>query len=141
LTEAEGRSAVRIGLSFLVLTFAWVMLVPVAAIAQAAPSGSAQYDQYDGSDSGSGDRVMHDAIIASGAIRATAEEAQVAETGAVSADEIADASSTLEAASAGEEGNTDIADLEKLPETGGPSPLWSLVPLLCVSGLLARRIF
>jgi hypothetical protein len=137
LTEAEGRSAVRIGLSFLVLTFAWVMLVPVAAMAQAAPSGSAQYDQYDGS----GDRVMHDAIIASGAIRATAEEAQVAETGTVSADEIADASSISEAASAGEEGNTDIADLEKLPETGGPSPLWSLVPLLCASGLLARRIF
>jgi hypothetical protein len=137
LTEAEGRSAVRIGLSFLVLTFAWVMLVPVAAMAQAAPSGSAQYDQYDDS----GDRVMHDAIIASGAIRATAEEAQVAETGAVSATEIADASSISEAASAGEEGNTDIADLEKLPETGGPSPLWSLVPLLCASGLLARRIF
>jgi len=128
---------VRIGLSFLVLTFAWMMLVPVAAMAQAAPSGSAQYDQYDGS----GDRVMHDGIIASGAIRATAEEAQVAETGAVSAAEIADASSTSEAASAGEEGNTDIADLEKLPETGGPSSLWSLVPLLCASGLLARRIF
>lgn len=127
----------RIGLSFLVLTFAWVMLVPVAAMAQAAPSGSAQYDQYDGS----GDRVMHDAIIASGAIRATAEEAQVAETGTISATEIADASSISEAASAGEEGNTDIADLEKLPETGGPSPLWSLVPLLCASGLLARRIF
>jgi len=31
--------------------------------------------------------------------------------------------------------------LEKLPQTGGPSPLWLFgAPLICIGGIIARRI-
>jgi hypothetical protein len=38
----------------------------------------------------------------------------------------------------GESANT--SGLEKLPQTGGPSPLWLFgAPLICIGGIIARR--
>jgi hypothetical protein len=165
--------------SLLVWALAWVLLVPVPALSQPSqddPSG-AQYDQYGGpgpgvGGPGVGGQAVHDAIVASGAIRAAAEgpqastegaqastegpqastkEAQAGDEGAVSAAERPHATGGPDLASAGEAVSEDPAgtaeaqdesspDLEKLPNTGGPSPLWLGVPLLCAGGLLARRI-
>ncbi|MBA2535439.1 MAG: hypothetical protein H0V21_10555 [Rubrobacter sp.] len=119
----------KIKLSLLVLTFAWVVLVPVPAMSQTGPAaGSAQYDQYDDQGSGVGDRAAHDAITAWGAIHANPEGAQATGENTASAAEVPDESA-------------ETSNLEELPETGGPSPLWFGVPLLCAGGLLARRIF
>jgi len=148
-----------------------MLLVPVPALSQPSQEGpsGAQYDQY-GPVAGVGGQAVHDAIVASGAIRASAEEAQAATEEAQAAAEEAQAAAE-EAQNAGEEaqnadegavsaaershatGGPDLAsaetaeaqdetspDLEKLPNTGGPSPLWLGVPLLCAGGLLARRI-
>ena len=106
---------------------------------------------------------MHaDALLASGAIQATSEEAQATGRSSVSAAEPSKAPSELDAAFA-EEGrrraSTEDADREsastadaqgesantsgpeKLPETGGPSPLWLFgSPLICIGGIIARRI-
>ena len=64
--------------SLLVLALAWMLLVPVPALSQPSQEGpsGAQYDQYGGPVPGVGGRAVHDAIVASGAIRASAEEAQ-----------------------------------------------------------------
>jgi hypothetical protein len=144
---------VRIRLSLLVLTFAWIVLVPVPAMSQTGPSaGNAQYDQYDGQGPDLGDRAAHDVITALGAIRATSEEAQADEANAVSAAEAPDESAgTFDDSADGAPGKSEAgksepgeseetAGLEKLPDTGGPSPFWPLVPLLCAGGLFARRI-
>ena len=142
--------------SLLVLALAWMLLVPVPALSQPSQEGSsgAQYDQYGGPVPGVGGQAVHDAIVASGAIRASAEEAQTsaeeaqaADEGTVSAADLAHATGGPDLASAGEAGSGDPAgqdestsDIEKLPDTGGPSPLWLGAPLLCAGGLLARRI-
>jgi hypothetical protein len=139
--------------SLLVLALAWVLLVPVPALSQSSQDGpsGAQYDQYGGPVPGVGGQAVHDAIVASGAIRASAEEAQAAGEGAVSAAELPHATGGPDLASAGEAVSEDPAgmdeaqdetstDLEKLPDTGGPSPLWLGAPLLCAGGVLARRI-
>ena len=139
----------------LVLPFALMLIVPASALSQASPGGefaaNAQYDQYDdggsgGGDSTVGDQAAHDALIASGAIQATSEEAQATDTGSVSAAEPPSALDELNAASA-EVGNTETqsesantSDPEKLPDTGGPSPLWLGVPLACIGGFFARRL-
>ena len=81
-----------------------------------------------------GDRAVRDAIVASGAIRASSEEDQAE---AQAADENLVAAAELPHAT----GGPDIASVEKLPDTGGPSPLWLGAPLLCAGGLLAGRIF
>jgi hypothetical protein len=37
--------------------------------------------------------------------------------------------------------SVNTSDLEKLPQTGGPSPLWLFgAPLICICGVLSRRI-
>ena len=166
----------------LVLPFAWVLLVPASASSQTTngdPSGAG--DQYD-QGSTLGDRAVHDAIKASGAIQATSEEAQATETNTVSAAELPRSSSELDAAFAEASGNYEISaeaqsesasiseaqgegastaesqgesasatdmqgesantsDPKKLPDTGGPSLLWLGVPLACIGGLFARRLF
>jgi hypothetical protein len=114
--------------SLLVVALAWMLLFPVPAFSQPSQDGpsGAQYDQYGGPVPGVGGRAMQDAIVASDAIRDSAEEAQAAGEGAVSAAETQDESSP---------------ELEKLPDTGGPSPLWlGAAPLLGAGSLLARRI-
>jgi hypothetical protein len=157
----------------LVFSFAWIVLVPAPALAQTSPDGTfaagAQYNQYDGQESGVGGRAAHDAIVASGAIRATSEEA--AGGNSVSAAELSNSTNERDAAFA-EEGDArasteaqnasaNIAEVqnvsasnvgaqgesantpgfEKLPHTGGPSPLWLFgAPLVCVGGVLARRV-
>ena len=152
--------------------FAWVLFVPVPALSQTSPgaSSAAPDDQYGGQDPDVGDQAAHDAILASGAIQATSEEAQAAERNSVSAAELTGAPSERDAMFA-EQGNTEIAgaqsastagtqgdeknatetpgesaesastsDLKKLPHTGGPSLLWFGIPLVCAGGFLARRI-
>jgi hypothetical protein len=48
-----------------------------------------------------------------------------------------ESASTAEAQ--GESANT--SGLERLPQTGGPSPLWLFgAPLICIGGIIARRI-
>jgi hypothetical protein len=148
-------------LSLLVSALACVLLVPVPALSQPSQGGpsGAQYDQYGGPVPGVGGNAVHDAIVASDAIRASDEEAQAAggdadtaaEPDAASA-EAAVTESSAEAqdenASAGIAVTEDataaqdetVSDLEKLPDTGGPSPLWFGAPLLCAGGILARRI-
>jgi hypothetical protein len=154
--------------SLLALALAWVLLVPVPALSQPSQDGpsGAQYDQYGGPVPGVGGQAVHDAIVATGAIRASTEEAQAsadeeaqasadeaqdADESAVSATELPHATGGPDLASAGEAVSEDPAgmdetqdetstDLEKLPDTGGPSPLWLGAPLLCAGGLLARRI-
>ena len=149
--------------SLLVMALAWMLLVPVPALSQPSQEGpsGAQYDQY-GPVAGVGGQAVHDAIVASGAIRASAEEAQAAgeeaqnaDEGAVSAAERSHATGGPDLASAGEAVSENPAgmdetqdetqdesspELEKLPDTGGPSPLWLGAPLLCAGGLLVRRI-
>jgi hypothetical protein len=172
-------------LKLLVLAFACILLAPIPALAQ-----TSQDDQYgggsttgDGFPAGplSGNNAMHAATMASGAIRATSEESQVARGGSVSAIESSTAPSERDVAFAGEgvagssteaqdgsastseaqsetastseaqsesastaeaqDGSADIPGLEKLPQTGGPSPLWLFgAPLICIGGILARRI-
>lgn len=112
----------------LVLGFVWLALVPVPALAQASQGGSsAQYDQYGLPGSAVGGRAAQDAIVATGAIRATSQDAQASERNAASAAETPDES-------------TNTSGLKELPETSGPSPLWFGVPLVCAGVLLARRI-
>ena len=104
---------------------------------------------------------MHAALLASGALQATPEEAQAAGGSSVSAAEPSNAPSERDAAFA-EEGNAvssteaqtesastadaqgesaNTSGLEKLPDTGGPSPLWLFgSPLICIGGIIARRI-
>ena len=159
-----------------VLTFAWVLIVPIPALAQTSHDGpfaaSAQY-QYGGSGPGGGDSAapraahdaMHVALLASGAIRATSEEDQSTGDNDASAEEPTSAPGGPDAGSAGQgdtgaaseagrpgAGQGDIgaaseatgantSDIEKLPHTGGPSPLWFGLLLVCAGGLLARRAF
>ena len=143
--------------SLLVSALAWVLLVPVPALSQHSQEGtsgaSAQYGQYGDGQNGvaAADHAVHAAIVASGAIRSSSEEAQAAEGNAVSAAERPHATGGSEVASVGEAVSEEPAetaeaqdesstDLEKLPDTGGPSPLWLGVPLLCAGGFLARSI-
>jgi hypothetical protein len=161
----------------LVLAFTCVSLLgPAPALAQTS-QGSPSGDQYDpGLPPDSGGNVVGDgtadgavqaALMASGALQATPEEAQATGGSSVSADESSavpserdaafaeegGAASSTESASAaavqdesastagaqGESANT--SGLEKLPQTGGPSPLWLFgAPLICIGGILARRI-
>jgi hypothetical protein len=160
--------------SLLVSALAWVLLFPVPALSQPSQDGpssaSAQYEQYYSPGIAQNGRAaahhaVHAAIVASGAIRSSSEEAQAAEGNAVSAAERPHATGGPDVASAGEAVSEDPAgtteaqdessqdpagtaeaqdesstDLEKLPDTGGPSPLWLGVPLLCAGGFLARSI-
>jgi len=141
------------------LAFALMVLCPGPALSQTDPSG-AQYDQYGDTGSGVGGNVVHDAIKAWGAIRATSEDAQVSGGDSASAAELPGESGEQDAAPAGEEGtelasgpqvettntaeaqdvSANTTDLTKLPQTGGPSPLWFGIPLVCVGVLLARKI-
>lgn len=170
LAGANGRSDGKMRWSLLVLALAWVILVPVPALSQPlqeGPSG-APYDQYGGQVPGVGGNAVRDAIAASGAIRASAEEPQAAEEEAPAADEDARAADE-DAVSAAElphaTGGPDLASaatdetqevsssdsssessaassshLEELPDTGGLSPLWLVAPLLCAGIVLVRRI-
>ena len=143
--------------SLLVSALAWVLLVPVPALSQPSqegPSGaSAQYGQYGDGQNGvaAADHAVHAAIVASGAILSSSEEAQAAEGNAVSAAERTHATGGPDVASVGEAVSEEpeetaeaqdesSTDFEKLPDTGGPSPLWLGVPLLCAGGFLARSI-
>ena len=147
--------------SLLVSALAWVLLFPVPALSQPSQDGpssaSAQYDQYYppgvalGAGRAAAHHAVHAAIVASGAIRSSSEEAQAAEGNAVSAAERPHATGGPDVASVGEAvsekpaGTTEAqdessTDLEKLPDTGGLSPLWLGVPLLCAGGFLARSI-
>lgn len=172
-----------LGLLLLVLPFAWMLLVSAPALSQTSPGGpSAAGAQYgDDVSITVGESAAHDAMMASGAIRAASEEAQATETDTASASEVSGVSGDLDAASAAEEDNgtssespsasesagatqdesastggaqdesasaaftqgeiAKVSDLEKLPNTGGPSPLWIGLPLVCAGGLLARRAF
>jgi hypothetical protein len=146
--------------SLLVLALACVLLVPVPALAQTSsvgPSG-AQYDDQDPTGPGpafpvgplTGHNAMHAATMASGAIRATSEEAKAAGGRSVSATKSSNAPIERDAAFAEEgvagssaeaqgesaiaseaqgesaiaseaQGESAIASgLEKLPNTGGP---------------------
>jgi len=161
--------------SLLVSALAWVLLFPVPALSQPSQDGpssaSAQYDQYYppgvalGAGRAAAHHAAHAAIVASGAIRSSSEEAQAAEGNAVSAAERPHATGGPDVASVGEAvsekpaGTTEAqdessqdpggtaeaqdessTDPEKLPDTGGPSLLWLGVPLLCAGGFLARSI-
>jgi type IV secretory pathway TrbL component len=146
----------------MVLAFTCVLLVPVPALAQTSQgdSSGAQYDDNVlGNEAGNG--AMNAALLASGALQATPEEAQAAGGSSVSAAESSNAPSERDAAFAeegdavssteaqtesastadaqGESANT--SGLEKLPQTGGPSPLWLFgSPLICIGAIIARRI-
>ncbi len=146
----------------LVLAFTCVLLVPVPALAQTSQGGSsgAQYDDsFLGNEATHG--AMYAALLASGALQATSEEAQAAGGSSVSAAEPSNAPSERDAAFA-EEGDAESSteahtessstveaqgesanatSLEKLPHTGGPSPLWLFgSPLICTGVIIARRI-
>jgi hypothetical protein len=158
--------------SLLVLALACVLLVPVPALAQTSsvgPSG-AQYDDQDPTGPGpafpvgplTGHNAMHAATMASGAIRATSEEAKAAGGRSVSATKSSNAPIERDAAFAEEgvagssaeaqgesaiaseaQGESAIASgLEKLPNTGGPSlPLGLFgAVMICVCGIIARRV-
>jgi hypothetical protein len=145
----------------LILAFTCVLLVPVPALAQTS-QGGASGDQY-GDDVGvnTGHGAMSAALLASGALRATSEEAQATGGNSVSGAEPSNVPSERDAAFAeegdavssteaqgeiastaeaqGESANT--SGIEKLPQTGGPSPLWLFgSPLICIGGIIARRI-
>jgi hypothetical protein len=145
----------------LVLAYTCVLLFPAPALAQTTqggPSGD-QYGDNVGVNAAHG--AMHAALLASGAIRATSEEAQATEGDSVVAAEPSNVPSERDAAFAeegdavsfteahtesasmaeaqGESANT--SDVEKLPDTGGPSPLWLFgAPLICIGGIISRRI-
>jgi len=153
----------------LILAFTCVLLVPVPAWAQSS-QGGASGDQYDDNTLGDGtaNDAVHAALLASGALRTPSEvaratgegSARVAESSnipserdAAFAAEVASAEAQGESASTaevqGESANTaevqgesaNTSGLEKLPQTGGPSPLWLFgAPLICIGGILARRI-
>ena len=152
-----------------VLAFAYVLLAPAPALSQTPqdePSAAgAQYDQYSPINTPVGpetaDRAVRAATAALDAIQSSAEEAQAEEGSSVSAAELPRATDLAFAggaafaggeAFAGEEAVTEDPngtaeaqdesppDLQKLPDTGGPSPLWLAAPLLCAGGLLARKI-
>jgi hypothetical protein len=158
--------------SLLVLALACVLLVPVPALAQTSsvgPSG-AQYDDQDPTGPGpafpvgplTGHNAMHAATMASGAIRATSEEAKAAGGRSVSAAKSSNAPIERDAAFAEEgvagssaeaqgesaiaseaQGESAIASgLEKLPNTGGPPlPLGLFgAVMICVCGIIARRV-
>jgi hypothetical protein len=158
--------------SLLVLALACVLLVPVPALAQTSsvgPSG-AQYDDQDPTGPGpafpvgplTGHNAMHAATMASGAIRATSEEAKAAGGRSVSATKSSNAPIERDAAFAEEgvagssaeaqgesaiaseaQGESAIASgLEKLPNTGGPPlPLGLFgAVMICVCGIIARRV-
>jgi hypothetical protein len=158
------------GSLLLVLAFTCVLLVPVPAWAQTSQAGASD-DQYDDNVMGDGtaDGAVQAALLASGALqtpsevaRATGEgsdpaaassnvpserDAAFAEEGdAVSSAEAqgeAQGESASMAAVQGESANesANTSGLEKLPQTGGPSPLWLFgAPLICIGGILARRI-
>jgi hypothetical protein len=165
----------------LILAFTCVLLVPVPALAQTS-QGGASGDQY-GDDVGvnTGHGAMSAALLASGALRATSEEAQatggnsvsgaepsnvpserdvafaeegdavssteaqgeIASTAEAQGESVSTAEAQGESASTaeaqGESANT--SGIEKLPQTGGPSPLWLFgSPLICIGGIIARRI-
>jgi hypothetical protein len=139
----------------LVLAFICVLLVPAPALAQTSQGGLSG-DQY-GDDVGANTAhgAMDAALLASGALQATSEEASgessisAAESSKVPSEldaafaEEGDAVSSAESASTaeaqGESAST--SGLEKLPDTGGPSPLWLFgTPLICIGGVIARRI-
>ena len=141
----------------LILGFTCVLLVPGPALAQ-----TSQEDQYgDNLGANTGHNAMDAATMAWGALQATAEEAQASGESSVSAAESSalpseqdaafaeegDAVSSTEAqgesASTAEVGDeiANTSGLEKLPQTGGPSPLWLFgAPLICIGGIIARRI-
>ena len=145
-----------------VLAFAFVLLVPVPVLAQTSQAGpsDSQYagpsdSQYGSDDPGGGTSrgAVLAALLASGALQGTAEEDQVTQGNPASAAESSASPSGRNAASSieaqGESSITteaqsesaDTPDLEKLPQTGGPSLLWLFgAPLVCICGVLARRI-
>ena len=149
--------------SLLVLAFTCVLLAPAPALAQTSQGGSsgAQYDPDNAMGDEAAHGAMYAALLASGALQATPEEAQAAGGSSVSAAEPSNAPSERDAAFA-EEGDAvssseahtessstaeaqgesaNAASLEKLPDTGGPSPLWLFgSPLICIGGIIARRI-
>jgi hypothetical protein len=141
----------------LVLAFTFVLFVPVPALAQTSQGGSSGLQYGDDAGISAAHGAMDAALLASGALRATSEKAQATGESSVSAAESSnvpseqdaafaeegDAVSSTESASAaeaqGESANT--SGLEKLPDTGGPSPLWLFgTPLICIGGVIARRI-
>jgi hypothetical protein len=158
----------------LILAFTCVLLVPVPALAQTSQGGAsgAQYDPSDAPGDEAAHGAVHAALLASGALQATPEEAQAAGGSSVSTAEPSNAPSEQDAAFAeegdavssteAEEGNAvssteaqtesastadaqgesaNTSGLEKLPQTGGPSPLWLFgFPLICIGGIIARRI-
>ena len=139
--------------SLLVLAFTCVLLAPAPALAQTSQGGSsgAQYDPDNAMGDEAAHGAMYAALLASGALQATPEEAQAAGGSSVSAAEPSNAPSEQDAAFAeegdavssteaeGESANT--SGLEKLPQTGGASPLWLFgSPLICIGGIIARRI-
>ena len=90
----------------LVLAFTCVLLVPVPALAQTSQGGAsgAQYDPSDAPGDGAAHGAVHAALLASGALQATPEEAQAAGGSSVSAAEPSNAPSERDAAFA-EEGD------------------------------------
>jgi hypothetical protein len=147
-----------------VLALAYVFLVPIPALAQTSQGGPSDA-QYGGNDPGGGTArgAIYAALLASGALQSTPEEDQATQGNPAAAAESSAGPSERDAASSAEalgessvtaeaqgessvtaEAQGDSADapnLEKLPQTGGPSPLWLFgAPLICICGLLARRI-
>jgi hypothetical protein len=150
----------------LVLAFSYMLLVPVPVLAQVSQGGlsAAQYGSNDPGD-GPAHSAALAALLASGALRGTAEEEQATQGNPASAAESSASPSEQEAAfsvnaqdesavspdnTQGEsavspdktQGESAVSpDLEKLPETGGPSSLWLFgAPAICIGGILARRI-
>ena len=137
-----------------VLALAYVFLVPIPALAQTSQGGPSDA-QYGGNDPGGGTArgAIYAALLASGALQSTAEEDQATQGNPAAAAESSAGPSERDAASSAEaqgesfvttEAQGDSADtpsLEKLPQTGGFSPLWLFgAPLICICGVLARRI-
>jgi hypothetical protein len=111
---------------------------------------------------GAAQAAVHAALMASGALQTPSGAAQANGEGSASAaepskivpserdaafaeqgDAVASAEAQGENASAAEaqDESANTSDLEKLPQTGGPSPLWLLgAPLICIGGIIARRI-
>jgi hypothetical protein len=154
------------GSLLLVLAFTCVLLVPVPAWAQTSQAGASD-DQYDDNVMGDGtaDGAVQAALLASGALQTPSEVARATGEGSDPAAESSNVPSERDAAFAeegdavssaeaqgenasmaavqGESSNesANTSGLEKLPQTGGPSPLWLFgAPLICIGGILARRI-
>jgi hypothetical protein len=77
------------------------------------------------------------------AVSSTEAQGEIASTAEAQGESVSTAEAQGESASTaeaqGESANT--SGIEKLPQTGGPSPLWLFgSPLICIGGIIARRI-